>query len=58
MGWKVTADPDLVRRVQRIRIAERFPGWTLDYIDALTIDDFHEYLQVRDGIAKARKTKR
>lgn len=36
----------------RWQIAERF-GWTLEQVDALTMADFHEYLQIQDGIAKA-----
>jgi hypothetical protein len=36
----------------RWELAERF-GWTLEYIDALKIEDFHELLQVDDGKAKA-----
>ena len=31
-------------------------GWTLDYVDALSIADWNEWLQVRDGMNKARKT--
>lgn len=30
-------------------------GWTLDYVDALPVGDFVEWLQVRDGRAKARR---
>jgi hypothetical protein len=26
-------------RIQRVLIAERFPGWTLEYIDGLDIED-------------------
>lgn len=29
-------------------------GWTLDYIDALPVSALHEWMQVKDGIAKAR----
>ena len=35
----------------RWKLAEKF-GWTLDYIDALSIGDFNEYIQVADGTAK------
>ncbi len=28
-------------------------GWTLDQVDALTVEQWHEYLQYRDGLAKA-----
>jgi hypothetical protein len=37
----------------RWEIAREF-GWTLDYVDALTLGNLQEYFQVRDGIAKAR----
>ena len=38
--------------MDRWDLAERF-GWTLDYIDALPVADLHEYLQIRNGKAKA-----
>lgn len=38
-------------------MAEKF-HWHLDYIDALSIKDFHEYLQVTDGESKARSDAR
>lgn len=31
-------------------------GWTLEQVDALSIADFNEWLQVRDGKAKAHKS--
>lgn len=31
-------------------------GWTLEYIDALSVADLHEWMQVRDGKAKANKS--
>lgn len=34
-------------------IAERF-GWTLDYIDGLSLARLHEYLQIADAKGKAR----
>lgn len=37
----------------RWQLVEKF-GWTLEYVDALEMQDFHEYLQVQDGIAKAK----
>jgi hypothetical protein len=37
----------------RWRLAERF-GWTLSYIDSLSVADWHELQQVDDGIAKAK----
>ena len=33
-------------------MAERF-GWTLEYIEGLSMARWHEYLQVRDGESKA-----
>jgi hypothetical protein len=38
----------------RWRLAREF-GWTLDYIDALSMADLYEYLQITDGETKARK---
>ena len=32
----------------------RETGWSLEYIDALSLADWHEYLQVTDGEARAR----
>jgi len=37
-------------------MAERF-GWTLEYIDALSLADFYEFLQVDEGRAKAKKVR-
>lgn len=31
-------------------------GWTLEYIDALSVATFHEWMQVKDGTAKASKS--
>jgi len=31
-------------------------GWTLDVIDAMPVSDFAEWIQVRDGKAKASRT--
>ncbi len=31
-------------------------GWTLDVIDALSVNDFAEWIQVRDGKAKAKRS--
>ena len=28
-------------------------GWSLEYVDALSMGDFNEFLQVLDGIEKA-----
>lgn len=40
--------------IEKLRwdLAERF-GWTLEYIDALSMEELHEYLQVQDGLGKA-----
>ncbi len=40
----------------RWSMAERF-GWTLDYIDSLTIKDIEQLFQVDDGRGKARGEK-
>lgn len=39
----------------RWSIAEKF-GWTLDYIDSLSIADLHEFMQIQDGRAHANKS--
>jgi hypothetical protein len=36
----------------RWQMAEQF-GWSLEYIDSLTIADLHEYLQIEHGKGKA-----
>lgn len=36
----------------------RDTGWTLDYVDALPLADWHEYWQVTDGESKAREVSR
>ena len=33
-------------------------GWTLEQVDALSVKDFNDWLQIRDGKAKARATMR
>jgi len=38
----------------RWELARTF-GWTLEYVDSMSIADLHEYLQVRDGEIKARR---
>jgi len=30
-------------------------GWTLEQVDALSVADFNDWLQIRDGKAKARR---
>ena len=32
-------------------------GWSLEYIDALSLGDYFERFQVQDGISKARNSK-
>lgn len=46
--------PGSQRPIEDLRweLAERF-GWTLAEVDALSIGDMHEYLQVQDGRSKA-----
>lgn len=39
----------------RWQMAEKF-GWTLDYIDSLSVATLHEYLQIQDGLAHARSS--
>lgn len=39
--------------VTRWRLVERF-GWTLEYVDGLSMADLHELIQVDDGKANAR----
>jgi hypothetical protein len=39
----------------RWALAERF-GWSLEYIDALTVADLHEFIQVMDGKAHANRS--
>jgi len=29
-------------------------GWTLDQVDALSVKDWNDWIQIRDGKAKAR----
>jgi hypothetical protein len=41
--------------VIRWELAERF-GWTLDYIDSLTLHDFLEYVTIQDGKGHASKS--
>jgi hypothetical protein len=31
-------------------------GWSLEYVDGLSLSALHEYLQVKDGIAKGRNS--
>ena len=34
----------------------RETGWSLEYVDALTVADFNEWVQVRDGVSKGRNS--
>lgn len=36
-------------------LAERF-GWTLEYVDSLSVADVHEFLQVEDGRKHVRES--
>lgn len=40
--------------LMRWTIAERF-GWTLEYVDGLSMADLHEFIQIEDGRIKARQ---
>jgi hypothetical protein len=46
--FEPTAPPEL----DRWQMAEKF-GWTLEYIDSLSIHDLHEFLQIAGARAKA-----
>ena len=35
-------------------LAERF-GWTFEYIESLSVERIHEYIQIKDAKHKARK---
>lgn len=46
------------RRVARVRLAQEFPGWTLDYIDTLSPFDTADIWGVLDAqrkLTQARK---
>lgn len=36
----------------RWKLAEKF-GWTLEYIDSLSLQDMQDYWQIQDGIGRA-----
>jgi hypothetical protein len=57
MGWKTTAPLDVVRRANRVLIAERFPGWTLEYIDGLSMQDRADILGVLNAKSKVNQLK-
>lgn len=33
----------------------RETGWTLEYVRCLSVQDFHDYLQIKDAEAKVRQ---
>jgi hypothetical protein len=39
----------------RWQLAKEF-GWTLEYIDSLSVADWHEYAQIQDGLVHVRKS--
>lgn len=51
----IVAKKDMPLEVMRWSLAERF-GWTLSQVDALTIEELHEFIQIEDGRAHARKS--
>lgn len=53
-GMETGASPDVLRRIERVRLAERF-GWSLDYIDSLDPFDIADIRGVVDGDVKTRK---
>jgi hypothetical protein len=38
-------------RIQRVRLAKHFPGWTLEYIDSLAYADVLDVMSALDGFA-------
>lgn len=52
MGW-VGANSGLPWEYWRWEIATQ-TGWSLEYVDALTMADVHEYMQILDGVSKGR----
>jgi hypothetical protein len=38
----------------RWQLAEKY-GWTLDYIDGLSVRDVHQHIQIQDAKYKAQK---
>jgi len=39
----------------RWTLAKQF-GWTLEYIDSLAVSEWHQYLQIEDGLAHVRES--
>ena len=53
MGWKAGDAPDsMTYRFTRIRLAQRFTGWTLDYIDTLSQQDVLDIYGVLEAEGK------
>lgn len=44
------APPEMLRW----ELAGRY-GWTLDYIDSLSVQNIHEFIQIRDARNKAKR---
>ena len=36
-------------------LAEKY-GWSLEYVDALSMDKLHDFLKIQDGLTKASKS--
>ncbi|MCC6614213.1 MAG: hypothetical protein IT320_12095 [Anaerolineae bacterium] len=45
-------------RFNRIIIAQRFPGWTLEYIDNLSYKDYQDVLGVMDAQSRIQEEAR
>lgn len=52
MRWRSQTDLATWWAIHRWRIAEE-TGWTLEYIDDMSMADVQEWLSVRDGETKA-----
>jgi hypothetical protein len=52
---QATIPPDLARRIERVRLAQEFPGWTLEYIDSLTLFARADIWGVIEGQRKAEQ---
>lgn len=48
MGWKAVVNPDIRRRVNRVRIAKLF-HWTLAEVDTLSMQDYNDIYGVIDA---------
>ena len=51
MHYKVAAP--VPKELMKWELAKEF-GWTLDYIDSLSLQDVHEYYQIKDGKLRSR----